>query len=140
MILPITPKEETRAIVLEACDKLAVGLRAKRYAEAPLEVEVDRRELGGGTKNWDWIKKGVPIRIEIGPRDLEAKSLTVSRRDQPVKAKESMALTEFSNALSRTPLPTVPSTKPSSRPLKFLPSRTTTTSMSVVPSSLRVKL
>ena len=38
----------------------------------------------------------------------------------------SMALTEFSNAFSRTPLPMVPSTRPSSRPLRFLPSRTTT--------------
>jgi hypothetical protein len=41
-----------------------------------------------------------------------------------------MALTEFSNAFFKTPVPMVPSTKPSSRPLRFLPSRTTTTSMS----------
>src|SRR5215831_2281164 len=40
-----------------------------------------------------------------------------------------MALTEFSNAFSKTRLPMVPSTTPSSRPLRFLPSRTTTTSM-----------
>ena len=33
-------------------------------------VEVDTRDLGGGVKNWEWIKKGVPMRIEIGPRDL----------------------------------------------------------------------
>src|SRR5262249_29408150 len=52
----------------------------------------------------------------------------------------SMALTESSNALSRTRLPMVPSTKPSARPLRFLPSRTTTTSMSVVPSRWRVKV
>lgn len=45
----------------------------------------------------------------------------------------SMALTEFWNALSKTRLPMVPSTKPSPHPLRFLPSRTTTTSMSVVP-------
>jgi prolyl-tRNA synthetase len=95
VILPIATKEETRGMVLEACEKLAAALRAKRFAEAPLEVEVDRRELGGGTKNWDWIKKGVPIRVEIGPRDLETKSLTANRRDQPVKAKESMTLAEF---------------------------------------------
>ena len=40
--------------------------------DAPLEVEVDRRDLGGGVKNWEWIKKGVPLRVEIGPRDLES--------------------------------------------------------------------
>lgn len=45
-----------------------------------------------------------------------------------------MALTVFLNAFSKTPLPMVPSTSPSTRPLRFLPSRTTTASRSVVPS------
>jgi prolyl-tRNA synthetase len=95
VIIPVTPKEETRAQVLEACDRLAVELRSKRYADATLEVEVDRRELGGGVKNWEWIKKGIPIRIEIGPRDLESQSLIVSRRDSGVKSKQPMAQSEF---------------------------------------------
>jgi prolyl-tRNA synthetase len=95
VILPVTPKEETRAAVLEACDKLAKELRQSRYADLPIEVEVDRRDLGGGIKNWEWIKKGVPLRLEIGPRDLETKSLEVSRRDQPVETKESMSMEEF---------------------------------------------
>ncbi len=100
VILPITPKEDTRARVLEACDRLASELRQVRYGDAPIEVEVDRRELGGGVKSWEWIKKGVPLRVEIGPRDLEKRSLTVSRRDQSVKAKEFILTTEF---VSRTP-------------------------------------
>ena len=95
VILPIAPKEEMRAKVMEACDKLAQQLRAARYADGPIEVEVDRRELGGGVKNWEWIKKGVPVRVEIGPRDLEKGAVVVSRRDQPVKAREFMALEEF---------------------------------------------
>ena len=95
VILPITPKEETRARVLETCDTLALQLRGKHFADAPLEVEVDKRDLGGGVKNWEWIKKGVPIRVEIGPRDLETRSVAVSRRDQPIKAKESTSLQEF---------------------------------------------
>ena len=95
MILPITPKEDTRARVLEACDALALQLCGKYFADSPLEVEVDRRDLGGGVKNWEWIKKGVPIRVEIGPRDLEKNSVEVSRRDQSGKAKESMSIQEF---------------------------------------------
>ena len=96
VILPITPKEETRANVLETCDRLAAELRAKKFLDdVAIEVEVDRRDLGGGVKNWDWIKKGVPLRVEIGPRDLEKNSVTVSRRDQPVKNKESMRMDEF---------------------------------------------
>jgi prolyl-tRNA synthetase len=95
VILPVAPKEETRIAVLEACDKLAKQLRQSRYVDLPIEVEVDRRDLGGGVKSWEWIKKGVPLRVEIGPRDLEKKSLEVIRRDQPVKAKESMPMEEF---------------------------------------------
>jgi len=96
VVLPITAKEETRAKVLETCDTLVAELRSKRFLDdVAVEAEVDRRDLGGGVKNWDWIKKGVPLRVEIGPRDLEKNSVTVSRRDQPVKNKESMRMDEF---------------------------------------------
>jgi prolyl-tRNA synthetase len=95
VILPIVPKEETRARVLETCESLALQLRGKIYVDRPLEVEVDKRDLGGGVKNWEWIKKGIPLRIEIGPRDLEKNAVAVSRRDQPVKAKEFMPIQEF---------------------------------------------
>jgi prolyl-tRNA synthetase len=95
VIIPVTPKEETRAQVLEVCDRLAVELRGKHYADAPIEVEIDRRELGGGVKNWEWIKKGIPIRVEIGPRDLQSQSLVVSRRDEAAKTKQTMAQQEF---------------------------------------------
>ncbi|MFN2542702.1 MAG: proline--tRNA ligase [Chthoniobacterales bacterium] len=95
VILPIVPKEETRARVLETCESLALQLRGKIYGDLPLEVEVDKRDLGGGVKNWEWIKKGVPLRVEIGPRDLEKNSVAVSRRDQPVKAKEFISMQEF---------------------------------------------
>ena len=95
VILPVATKEESRPRIMEACDNLALQLRGKYFADLPLEVEVDRRDLGGGVKNWEWIKKGVPVRIEIGPRDLEKNSLVVSRRDQPVKTKGSMSIQEF---------------------------------------------
>ena len=95
VIIPITPKEETRAAVLAAADRLANELRERVYDGKPIEVEVDRRDLGGGVKNWDWIKKGVPLRVEIGPRDLESGNVAVTRRDQPVKAKEFLAGADF---------------------------------------------
>jgi prolyl-tRNA synthetase len=95
VVVPITPKEETRAAVLEACDELGKKLRDQRFAGEQLEVDIDRRDLGGGVKNWEWIKKGVPLRVEIGPRDLEKNAVAMSRRDQPVKAKEFLAHDEF---------------------------------------------
>ena len=92
VILPIIPKEETRATILAACDRLARQLREARYVDLPIEVELDRRDLGGGVKNWEWIKKGVPLRVEIGPRDLEKDSVAVSRRDQTVKEKQFISI------------------------------------------------
>jgi prolyl-tRNA synthetase len=66
---------------------LKAQISAQRYADEPIRVEVDQRDIGGGAKNWDWIKRGVPVRIELGPRDLAAGTVAVSRRDQPVKEK-----------------------------------------------------
>jgi prolyl-tRNA synthetase len=97
VILPITPKEDTRAAVLEAAQKLAARLREEIFHGAPLEVEVDRRDLNGGVKNWEWIKKGVPIRVEIGPRDLEKGTVAVTRRDKGPKEKEFLPVEEFAS-------------------------------------------
>jgi prolyl-tRNA synthetase len=81
--------------VISAVDKLAAQLRAQNYAGEPMRVEVDKRELGGGQKNWEWIKKGVPLRVELGPRDLEKGSVAVARRDRGTKEKEFMSMDEF---------------------------------------------
>jgi len=99
VILPITPKEETRQAVLEAGATLKAQIAAQRYADEPIRVEVDRRDIGGGVKNWEWIKRGVPVRIEIGPRDLAAGTVAVSRRDQPVKEKSFQSSAEVVDRL-----------------------------------------
>jgi len=71
VIIPVTPKPDTADAVKEACAVLADSLRQKVYQGKALRVYVDDRETAGGGKKWEWIKKGAPIRIEIGPRDLE---------------------------------------------------------------------
>jgi prolyl-tRNA synthetase len=94
VILPITPKPDTRDAVLAAAASLAESLRAQSYNGSPVVVEVDQRDLPGGTKNWEWIKKGVPVRIELGPRDLEKGTVALSRRDQGVKEKQFLTTAE----------------------------------------------
>ncbi len=94
-IIPVVPKEETRAAVLAAVNQLATELRKTRFHDEPIRVEVDSRDTGGGSKTWDWIKKGVPIRVEIGPRDLEKGSVAVSRRDKGPKEKEFLPTADF---------------------------------------------
>ena len=88
MIIPITPKEETKDAVLAKAGEIAASLRSATYAGEAVRVEIDARDIGGGNKTWEWVKKGVPIRIEIGPRDLESGSAAVARRDKGPKEKE----------------------------------------------------
>jgi prolyl-tRNA synthetase len=95
VILPITPKEDTKQAVLDACQALAETLRHQAFRGDALRVHVDTRDLNGGVKKWEWIKKGVPIRIEIGPRDIETRKVCVQRRDQPVTAKNFSDKEEF---------------------------------------------
>lgn len=100
VIIPVTPKEETRDAVLTACAQLADELRVTSFDGQPIRVEIDKRDIGGGIKNWDWIKKGIPLRVEIGPRDLEKGSVAVARRDQSPKNKQFLPTAEFVNGAS----------------------------------------
>ena len=94
-IIPIFRSEEDKTKVLEYCRAVGRELRAQSYAGRSLQVIVDERDERGGDKVWHWIKKGVPLRLEIGPRDIEKDSLFVARRDQGPKDKQSIPRTEF---------------------------------------------
>ena len=94
-IIPIHRSDEQRLRVLEYCNWVARELRAQRFADRPVSVIVDEREERGSDKVWHWIKKGVPVRLEIGPRDLDNDSLVVGRRDKSHKDKHNIARSEF---------------------------------------------
>ena len=94
VILPVTPKEDTRPQVLEACERLAKELQDLAYAGSPVRVELDDRDLRGGEKYWQWVKKGIPLTVEIGPRDLENGTVFMGRRDHGAK-REGMQRDEF---------------------------------------------
>jgi prolyl-tRNA synthetase len=102
VIIPVTPKEDTRDAVIAAAEALAESMRHHTFHGDEITVEVDKRDLGGGVKNWEWIKKGVPLRIEIGPRDLEKGSVAVSRRDRSPKEKEFVPTESFLQNLEGT--------------------------------------
>ena len=95
VILPVTPKEDSKAAVLAAAHHLAAALRGQVFHGDALRVTVDERDLAGGTKSWEWIKKGVPLRVEIGPRDLEKGTIAVARRDAAHKEKAFPTAGEF---------------------------------------------
>lgn len=81
VVLPIYRKDEERAEVMRYVETLVQELQAKQYAGEPVRVKVDDRDLRGGEKKWQWIKRGVPLRMEIGPRDVASEQIRIARRD-----------------------------------------------------------
>ena len=95
VILPVIHKEEQRAVIMAYCEKIAEDLRAQTYYGRNLAVEIDQRNLTGGEKAWSWVKKGVPIRIEIGAKECEANTVYLGRRDKEYKDKQAQELRQF---------------------------------------------
>lgn len=100
VILPVTPKPESRDSVLDYCRDLKQALEAQSYLGEPIRVELDDRDIRGGEKTWSWVKKGVPVRIEVGPRDMEKDSVFYARRDKAVKDKVSQEKASFVSEIS----------------------------------------
>lgn len=76
VIVPIYKTPEEQARTTAEAQAVAVELRAQGLA-----VKVDDREgLQPGAKYYEWERKGVPVRIEVGPKDLDKGSLCVVRR------------------------------------------------------------
>lgn len=80
VISPIYRNDDERADVLSYCDSLKSDLEAQRYDEKKVQVQVDDRDLRGGEKKWQHVKRGVPILVEIGPRDIKENKLAVTQR------------------------------------------------------------
>ncbi len=95
VILPVLHKESNHAEVLTYCERLAAELRGLRYHDQALAVELDTREGRGGDKVWAWIKKGIPIRLEIGPREVASDSVSLTRRDRPRQERASLPRAEL---------------------------------------------
>jgi prolyl-tRNA synthetase len=85
----IVPVAAHKGGVMEKCEELFAELKQKG-----LRVKLDDRDtLSPGFKFNDWELKGVPVRVEIGPRDLENGQCVVFRRD--TYEKQSVALAEL---------------------------------------------
>jgi len=86
VIVPIWRQEDQKTAVLEATERIRAGLAGR------FRVRVDaREEVTPGWKFNEWELRGVPLRIEIGPRDVEKESVVLARRDVPGRAGKTFA-------------------------------------------------
>lgn len=100
VLMPIYRSGEERVQVMEYVENLARALGERRFGDRRVEVEIDDRDIGGA-RGWDWIKKGIPVRVEIGPRDIAADSLFVARRDRAPKDRKSIPRRQFVAEIDR---------------------------------------
>ncbi|NGX56283.1 MAG: Proline--tRNA ligase [Candidatus Anoxychlamydiales bacterium] len=99
VILPIIHKEETKDHVLNFCMELKEKLNQIAYHSKKLDVKIDLRDMRGGEKKWSWIKKGCPIILEIGPKDIEKNNIFFTRRD--TLESNSLSIEDFLNNISK---------------------------------------
>jgi prolyl-tRNA synthetase len=98
VIVPIYRAEEQRAQVLSVANDIRIDLGK---GATPVRVRVDTREnMTPGAKYYDWELRGVPLRLELGPRDLEKGQGILVRRDS--REKRPVPLAELARTASDT--------------------------------------
>ncbi len=86
VLVPIYKDDAERSAVLEACDRLTSDWRGQ------IRWKMDDRpssQVSMGFKANEWEVKGIPVRVEVGPKDIAKGSVAVARRDQPGRAGKS---------------------------------------------------
>jgi len=88
VVVPIFKNDDEKSKVMDAIGRIADSLLS-----ANIRTHVDTREsLSPGFKFNDWEMKGVPIRMEVGPKDIEKGGVSLARRDMPGKESKQFAM------------------------------------------------
>jgi prolyl-tRNA synthetase len=102
VIVPIARDDPEQ--VLSSARELAEELELLTVLGQPLRVNVDERDRKPAEKRWEWIRKGAPLVIELGGRDIEGGVVTVTRRNDPELGREQVQRSEvgdFAEQLER---------------------------------------
>ncbi|HEY6284725.1 MAG TPA: His/Gly/Thr/Pro-type tRNA ligase C-terminal domain-containing protein, partial [Ktedonobacteraceae bacterium] len=91
IIVPIWRKDAEKAVVIETVERI------EKMLKGTVRLKVDLSENTPGWKFNEWELRGVPVRMEIGPRDVQNNSVMLVRRDN--RAKESVAIGELETRL-----------------------------------------
>ena len=100
VIQPIYKDKNQREVTLEYCKQLMEGINQNTFCGIKIRCYIDDRDIRGGEKSWQNIKKGVPIRVEVGGKEIEKNQVYFGRRDYAPNQKESMDKNEFIKTVS----------------------------------------
>lgn len=102
IILPLYRPGAPAEAIDAYCEQLAADLQNTVFAGETVRAKVDKRDMKGPDKWWEHIKKGVPLRIEVGAREVEADAVSVARRDRPARERQTMPRSELIASVAST--------------------------------------
>jgi prolyl-tRNA synthetase len=82
VIVPMLREKPEDAEVLAYCEKLKAELDQLSVFGQPLRAHLDKKPTRSANKRWDWLRRGAPILLEVGPRDMASDHVTMIRRDK----------------------------------------------------------
>ena len=82
VILPMLRDKPEDDALVEYCEALRATLAAQFAVGEPVRVLLDTRPGKAAAKRWDWVRKGAPIIVEVGGRDMENGVVSLLRRDR----------------------------------------------------------
>jgi prolyl-tRNA synthetase len=82
VIVPMLRDTPEDAEVLDYCRALAAELNAQTALGEPVRALLDVKAIKASNKRWAWVKKGAPVIVEVGPRDVAGGNASVIRRDR----------------------------------------------------------
>ncbi len=85
VIIPMLRDDDNDDALLTYCRELVAALSAHTAFGEPLRILLDRKSTKAQAKRWGWVKKGAPVIVEVGPRDLAEGNVAVIRRDRLYK-------------------------------------------------------
>ena len=82
VILPMLREDDGDAALLEYCEGLRAALAGQWTLGEPVRVLLDSKPGKAAAKRWDWVRKGAPVIVEVGGRDMENGVVSLLRRDR----------------------------------------------------------
>jgi prolyl-tRNA synthetase len=89
VVIPVLRGKDDDAVRAEV-EAVATDVREQTFQGRPVRVLADFRDREGQAKRWEWTRKGVPLILEIGPRDLDQGVVALRRRDDADLGMESV--------------------------------------------------
>ncbi len=82
VIVPMLRGKPEDGDVMGYCEALAAALRAQTAFNERIRVWVDSKDIKSADKRWNWVRRGAPLILEVGPRDVAGGQVSFMRRDQ----------------------------------------------------------